>query len=226
MCAIGPPKEVSPRRVATSRTSQSLLMARPPVPLFSSAGEPSGLPRPLCQHAAASAEREGICGLTTGGHCFRRLESCGLMVADPQPQSERSSVDRATGVVTAVSSSSIAYHRKAQPGTYSAAHRIGRPGGCAPGGHGQAPVAGAARDPKRPNLRQVHLIHSELHDELREAGFQRRGWADGGEHHHARYRPARPAPWRRGSCSAIRCGCRSHRTAQPLRPARQSSNRG
>lgn len=27
------------------------------------------------------------------------------------------------------------------------------------------------RDPSRPNLRQVHLIHAELHDELREAGF-------------------------------------------------------
>lgn len=27
------------------------------------------------------------------------------------------------------------------------------------------------RDPNQPNLRQVHLIHSELHDELREAGF-------------------------------------------------------
>jgi MOSC domain-containing protein YiiM len=27
------------------------------------------------------------------------------------------------------------------------------------------------RDPKRPNLRQVHLIHSELHDELAEQGF-------------------------------------------------------
>jgi MOSC domain-containing protein YiiM len=27
------------------------------------------------------------------------------------------------------------------------------------------------RDPTRPNLRQVHLIHSELHDELRGAGF-------------------------------------------------------
>lgn len=26
-------------------------------------------------------------------------------------------------------------------------------------------------DPTRPNLRQVHLIHSELHDELRLAGF-------------------------------------------------------
>jgi MOSC domain-containing protein YiiM len=27
------------------------------------------------------------------------------------------------------------------------------------------------RDPGRPNLRQVHLIHAELHDELRAAGF-------------------------------------------------------
>jgi MOSC domain-containing protein YiiM len=28
-----------------------------------------------------------------------------------------------------------------------------------------------ARDPSQPNLRQVHLIHTELHDELRERGF-------------------------------------------------------
>jgi MOSC domain-containing protein YiiM len=28
------------------------------------------------------------------------------------------------------------------------------------------------RDPSQPNLRQVHLIHSELHDELRERGFE------------------------------------------------------
>lgn len=28
-----------------------------------------------------------------------------------------------------------------------------------------------ARDPQQPNLRQVHLIHAELHDELRAAGF-------------------------------------------------------
>jgi MOSC domain-containing protein YiiM len=27
------------------------------------------------------------------------------------------------------------------------------------------------RDPSQPNLRQVHLIHAELHDELRDAGF-------------------------------------------------------
>ena len=28
-----------------------------------------------------------------------------------------------------------------------------------------------ARDPSQPNLRQVHLIHAELHDELRLRGF-------------------------------------------------------
>lgn len=29
-----------------------------------------------------------------------------------------------------------------------------------------------ARDPSQPNLRQVHVIHAELHDELRAAGFE------------------------------------------------------
>jgi len=29
-----------------------------------------------------------------------------------------------------------------------------------------------ARDPSQPNLRQVHLIHGELHDELRLSGFE------------------------------------------------------
>lgn len=29
-----------------------------------------------------------------------------------------------------------------------------------------------ARDPQQPNLRQVHLIHAELHDELRASGFR------------------------------------------------------
>src|SRR5438270_1475195 len=28
-----------------------------------------------------------------------------------------------------------------------------------------------ARDPSQPNRRQVHLLHAELHDELRAAGF-------------------------------------------------------
>jgi MOSC domain-containing protein YiiM len=30
----------------------------------------------------------------------------------------------------------------------------------------------ARNNPDKPNLRQVHLIHSELHDELRDAGFE------------------------------------------------------
>ena len=30
------------------------------------------------------------------------------------------------------------------------------------------------RDPSQPNLRQVHLIHAELHEELRLAGFTAR----------------------------------------------------
>ena len=29
-----------------------------------------------------------------------------------------------------------------------------------------------AKDPTQPNLRQVHLIHSELHEELKEKGFK------------------------------------------------------
>ena len=29
-----------------------------------------------------------------------------------------------------------------------------------------------AKDPTQPNLRQVHLVHGELHDELRAAGFE------------------------------------------------------
>lgn len=40
--------------------------------------------------------------------------------------------------------------------------------------HGGATVkhrSRVARDPSQPNLRQVHLIHAELHDELRAAGF-------------------------------------------------------
>ncbi|KIT15283.1 MOSC domain-containing protein [Jannaschia aquimarina] len=36
-----------------------------------------------------------------------------------------------------------------------------------------------ARDPDQPNLRQVHLIHAELHDTLRAAGFEMRPGAMG-----------------------------------------------
>jgi MOSC domain-containing protein YiiM len=36
-----------------------------------------------------------------------------------------------------------------------------------------------ARDPTQPNLRQVHLVHAELHDELRAAGFAVEGGSMG-----------------------------------------------
>ena len=39
------------------------------------------------------------------------------------------------------------------------------------------------RDPTQPNLRQVHLIHAELLDELARAGVRRRAGRAGGEHH-------------------------------------------
>ena len=66
----------------------------------------------------------------------------------------------------------------------SAAHTFGKPNEDSirlVAGHGVAGDAHSgetvrhrsrvARDPKAPNLRQVHLIHAELHDELRAAGF-------------------------------------------------------
>ena len=43
-----------------------------------------------------------------------------------------------------------------------------------------------ARDPTQPNLRQVHLIAAELHDELRERGIDVAAGRDGREHHDAR----------------------------------------
>ncbi|MDX6721251.1 MAG: hypothetical protein QOJ63_3505 [Solirubrobacteraceae bacterium] len=66
----------------------------------------------------------------------------------------------------------------------NAAHAVSKPGAAAItllAGLGVAGDAHAgetvqhrsrvARDPTRPNLRQVHLIHAELHDELLAAGF-------------------------------------------------------
>ena len=48
-------------------------------------------------------------------------------------------------------------------------------------------------DPDQPNLRQVHLIHTELFDELRSKGF-RVGPADLGENISTAGIDARPAP--------------------------------
>lgn len=92
------------------------------------------------------------------------------MRSGPQLRPERSSVSSGTGVVAAVSSSST--HTIAKPTQQRVRLLTGL--GVQGDAHQGSTVKHrslAARDPKRPNLRQVHLIHAELHDELREAGI-------------------------------------------------------
>ncbi len=75
-----------------------------------------------------------------------------------------------SGVVTAVSRS--ATHTMSKPNQESIQLMTGL--GVAGDAHQGETVkhrSRVARDPTQPNLRQVHLIHAELHDELREAGF-------------------------------------------------------
>jgi MOSC domain-containing protein YiiM len=75
-----------------------------------------------------------------------------------------------TGVVTAVSRS--AQHTLVKPNADSIRLLAGL--GVEGDAHQGITVkhrSRVARDPTQPNLRQVHLIHAELHDELREAGF-------------------------------------------------------
>jgi len=74
------------------------------------------------------------------------------------------------GVVTAVSRS--ATHTMIKPNEASIRLLTGL--GVEGDGHLGARVkhrSRVARDAAQPNLRQVHLIHSELHDELQEVGF-------------------------------------------------------
>ena len=74
------------------------------------------------------------------------------------------------GVVTAVSRSPT--HTMSKPTQPSVRLLAGL--GVADDAHQGATVkhrSRVARDPSQPNLRQVHLIHAELHDELRAAGF-------------------------------------------------------
>lgn len=74
------------------------------------------------------------------------------------------------GIVTAVSRS--ATHTLSKP-TQDVIHLVAGRG--VDGDAHQGPTvkhrSRAARDPEQPNLRQVHLIHAELHDALRAAGF-------------------------------------------------------
>ncbi len=74
------------------------------------------------------------------------------------------------GVVTAVSASA-AHRFSKQPQT-----QVRLVAGVGVEGDAHAGVtvqhrSRVRRDPSRPNLRQVHIIHAELHDELRSAGF-------------------------------------------------------
>jgi MOSC domain-containing protein YiiM len=74
------------------------------------------------------------------------------------------------GVVTSVSSS--AAHNFSKPGQPSIRLLPGL--GVEGDTHSGRTVqhrSRVARDPSQPNLRQVHLIHAELHDELRTGGF-------------------------------------------------------
>ncbi len=75
------------------------------------------------------------------------------------------------GIVEAVSSS--ATHSMAKPGRRRIRLLAGL--GVDEDAHSGTTVkhrSRVARDPSQPNLRQVHLIHAELHDELRAAGFR------------------------------------------------------
>ena len=94
-----------------------------------------------------------------------------MTVADSQRLPERSSVASGTGVVVAVSSSPTHSMSKPNHGRIRLLTGLGVQGDA----HQGATVKHRSlvdRDPNRPNLRQVHLIHAELHDELREIGFR------------------------------------------------------
>jgi MOSC domain-containing protein YiiM len=74
------------------------------------------------------------------------------------------------GVVTAVSRS--AKHTLTKPNEHSIRLLAGL--GVEGDAHSGTTVkhrSRVARDPSQPNLRQVHLVHAELHDTLREQGF-------------------------------------------------------
>ncbi|MET0234934.1 MAG: MOSC domain-containing protein [Kibdelosporangium sp.] len=75
-----------------------------------------------------------------------------------------------TGVVTAVSRSGEYTFSKPNADSITLVAGLGVEGD-AHQGETVKHRSRMARDPSAPNLRQVHLIHSELHDELRAAGF-------------------------------------------------------
>lgn len=74
------------------------------------------------------------------------------------------------GTVTAVSRSAMHAFSKENQGAVRLLAGLGVEGD-AHAGETVKHRSRVARDPTQPNLRQVHLIHAELHDELRAAGF-------------------------------------------------------
>jgi MOSC domain-containing protein YiiM len=74
------------------------------------------------------------------------------------------------GVVTAVSRSAAHTFSKPNEGRIRLLAGLGVEGD-AHMGETVKHRSRVAADPSQPNLRQVHLIHAELHDELRDAGF-------------------------------------------------------
>ena len=75
-----------------------------------------------------------------------------------------------TGIVTAVSRSATHTMRKPNEEKITLLAGLGV-GGDAHQGETVKHRSRVARDPSQPNLRQIHLIHAELHDALREQGF-------------------------------------------------------
>jgi MOSC domain-containing protein YiiM len=74
------------------------------------------------------------------------------------------------GTVAAVSSNAEHTFSKANRGSIRLLRGLGVEGDAHLGAKVQH-RSRVARDPSQPNLRQVHLIHAELHDDLRAAGF-------------------------------------------------------
>ena len=81
-----------------------------------------------------------------------------------------STIDAKSGVVTAVSRSATHTRVKKNQDSIRIQAGLGVEGDAHLGEKVQH-LSRVERDPNQPNLRQVHLIHAELHDELGAAGF-------------------------------------------------------
>jgi hypothetical protein len=93
-----------------------------------------------------------------------------LMRVSPRPE-ERGTQHRAAGVVMAVSYSAVHRFSKERRGSIRLLAGLGVKGDA----HLGVTVKHRSRvaaDPTQPNLRQVHLVHGELHDELAGKGFR------------------------------------------------------